>query len=80
MEPEPNQLLSGMLQLTDGSLCNGLALPDLCLVVEPEHELFNARQRRRARHQTLAKLERLRSYKALCPGDYVVHVNHGIGQ
>ena len=77
---EPNQLLSGKVQLTDGSLKNGFELPDLKLVVVTEHELFNARQRRRARHQTLANTERLRSYNELKPGDYVVHVNHGIGQ
>lgn len=45
-----------------------------------EHELANARQRRRARQETLANTERLRSYNELKPGDYVGYENHGIGQ
>ncbi len=49
-------------------------------MVVTEHELFNAKVKRRARHQTLANAERLRSYTDLHPGDYVVHVNHGIGE
>lgn len=76
----PTKLLPSQVQLTEGSLKNGFELPDLKLVVVTEHELFNARQRRHARHQTLANTERLRSYNELKPGDYVVHVNHGIGQ
>ncbi|MDN6104888.1 MAG: transcription-repair coupling factor, partial [Lacticaseibacillus paracasei] len=76
----PPKLLPSQVQLTEGSLKNGFELPDLKLVVVTEHELFNARQRRHARHQTLANTERLRSYNELKPGDYVVHVNHGIGQ
>ncbi|WP_262316694.1 transcription-repair coupling factor [Lacticaseibacillus parakribbianus] len=75
-----DDLLANTLQLTVGNLQNGFELPSLHLVVVTDHELFNAKVHRKARHQTLANAERLRSYTELTPGDYVVHVNHGIGQ
>lgn len=75
-----NDLLPQVQQVVQGSLANGFELPSAHLVVVTEHELFNAKVKRRARHQTLANAERLRSYTELKPGDYVVHVNHGIGQ
>ncbi|WP_179396117.1 transcription-repair coupling factor [Lacticaseibacillus absianus] len=77
---DPDALLAGQVQLVAGGLQNGFELPSLHLVVVTEHELFNTKVHRRARHQTLANAERLRSYTELAPGDYVVHVNHGIGQ
>ncbi|MFD1393045.1 transcription-repair coupling factor [Lacticaseibacillus jixianensis] len=77
---EPTALLPGVQQVVAGSLANGFELPTAHLVVVTEHELFNAKVKRRARHQTLANAERLRSYTELHPGDYVVHVNHGIGE
>lgn len=77
---EPDALLTGVQQVVAGSLANGFELPAAHLVVVTEHELFNTKVKRRARHQTLANAERLRSYTELHPGDYVVHVNHGIGE
>ncbi|MFD1485943.1 transcription-repair coupling factor [Lacticaseibacillus baoqingensis] len=77
---EADALLLQTQQLVVGNLQNGFELPDLHLVVVTAHELFNAKAHRKARHQTLANAERLRSYTELTPGDYVVHVNHGIGQ
>ncbi|MFD1432650.1 transcription-repair coupling factor [Lacticaseibacillus yichunensis] len=73
-------ILPGTLQLVQGNLASGFEWPDSKWVVVTEHELFNAQPKRKARHQTLANAERLRSYTELTPGDYVVHVNHGIGQ
>ncbi|WP_407894396.1 transcription-repair coupling factor [Lacticaseibacillus sp. N501-2] len=73
-------LLENTQQLVASNLQNGFELPDLKLVVVTAHELFNTKTHRKARHQTLANAERLRSYTELVPGDYVVHVNHGIGQ
>ena len=77
---EPQALLPGVQQVVAGTLANGFELPTAHLVVVTEHELFNAKVKHRARHQTLANAERLRSYTDLHPGDYVVHVNHGIGE
>lgn len=76
----PDELITGRLQVVMGQLQNGFELPSLKLVVVTEKELFNTKAKRKARHQTLANAERLRNYNELQPGDYVVHVNHGIGQ
>lgn len=68
-------------QLITGSLHNGFEIPAANLVVITEHELFNKVQPvHRRRVTTLDNAERLRSYEELKPGDYVVHVNHGIGK
>ncbi|WP_390410304.1 transcription-repair coupling factor [Lacticaseibacillus jixiensis] len=80
VQAEPDAIQPQVQQLVVGNLQNGFELPDLKLVVVTTHELFNAKMHRKARHQTLANAERLRSYTQLVPGDYVVHVNHGIGQ
>lgn len=74
------QLETGRTQIIQGSLQNGFELPDLKLVVLTEKELFNTAPKKKVRRQTLANAERLKSYNELKPGDYVVHVNHGIGE
>ncbi|MFD1465868.1 transcription-repair coupling factor [Lapidilactobacillus mulanensis] len=69
------------LQLIAGNLHNGFEIPEAKLVVLTEWELFNrVKKQTPARRQTMANTERLRSYNELKPGDYVVHVNHGIGR
>lgn len=69
------------LQLIAGTLHNGFEIPDANLVVLTEWELFNrVKKSVPARRQTMANTERLRSYSELKPGDFVVHVNHGIGR
>ncbi|KLD57723.1 hypothetical protein WP50_31610, partial [Lactiplantibacillus plantarum] len=54
--------------------------PDGKLVIVTEQEMFKKVAKKRPRRQTLANAERLKSYTDLKPGDYVVHVNHGIGK
>ncbi len=73
------ELVPGQFQIVHGNLAAGFELPEQHLVVLTEHDLFNARPARKVRHQTLANAERLKSYNELHVGDYVVHVNHGIG-
>lgn len=80
VESQPNELVLQAVQLVVGNLQNGFELPDLQLVVLTERELFNRTIKPKARHQTLANAERLKSYTELAPGDFVVHVNHGIGE
>lgn len=76
---DTTDLHAGQLQVASGNLASGFELPGAHLVVLTEHDLFNAKPKRRVRHQTLANAERLKSYNELAVGDYVVHVNHGIG-
>lgn len=79
VETQPDQLLAHQTQLTALTLTNGFEFPQANLVVITEHEMFAQVKQRRVRPQKLANAERLKSYTDLKPGDYVVHVNHGIG-
>jgi transcription-repair coupling factor (superfamily II helicase) len=45
-----------------------------------EQELFNKKTKKSVRRQKLSNAERIKSYSELKIGDYVVHVNHGIGK
>lgn len=73
-------LLEGKTQIRLGTLQNGFELVEEKLVVVTEKELLQTTKRKRARTQTLSNAERLKNYNELKPGDYVVHVNHGIGK
>ena len=65
---------------TIGSVQNGFELPNVKLVVVTESEVFTQKQRRPRRVAKMSNAERIKSYQDLQPGDYVVHVNHGIGK
>lgn len=67
-------------QITVGFFTSGFTLPNNNLVYLTEHELFNKVTHHNRRIRTLENAQRLRSYTELKPGDYVVHVNHGIGR
>ncbi|GAA4722301.1 transcription-repair coupling factor [Brevibacillus fulvus] len=64
-----------------GNLQTGFELPLNKLVVITEGEVFTAKQRKaRKVQQTMSNAERIKNYLELKPGDYVVHINHGIGK
>jgi transcription-repair coupling factor (superfamily II helicase) len=64
------------LTLALGSLSGGFALPDL--TVFTDHEIFR-RARRIRRPRRYAQATASVSVGSLTPGDYVVHLEHGIG-
>lgn len=71
------------VQVVHGSLPAGFELPEAKLVVLTEQELFakpTAVKRQVFKNQTFENAQRLRNYTDLKPGDYVVHINHGIGK
>ncbi|GBG94318.1 transcription-repair coupling factor [Ligilactobacillus salitolerans] len=68
------------IQVVAGSLQNGFELPQADLVILTEHELFAKATKKQPKRQTMKNTERLRSYTDLKKGDFVVHVNHGIGK
>ena len=74
-----DKVITDQTQIMNASLSSGFEMPEEKLAIITEKELFN-RQPKKRRHQTLANAERLKSYNELKPGDYVVHVNHGIGK
>lgn len=74
------QLASGVVLLVAGDVATGFELPDVRLCIfTTENILQRLRSGKRAR---LSKAEgaRLANYRDLAVGDYVVHVQHGIGQ
>lgn len=76
----PADLSEKQTQITVGFFTSGFTLPNNNLVYLTEHELFNKVTHHNRRIRTLENAQRLRSYTELKPGDYVVHVNHGIGR
>ncbi|HWJ79879.1 MAG TPA: CarD family transcriptional regulator, partial [Niallia sp.] len=71
----------GKIQLIEGNLQSGFELPILKLAVLTEEELFKTKTKKlSSRRQKLSNAERIKSYSELNIGDYVVHVNHGIGK
>jgi transcription-repair coupling factor (superfamily II helicase) len=74
-------VLPGVVQIAEGGLQTGFELPLQKLVVITEQELFNKKTTKKSnRRQKLSNAERIKSYSELKVGDYVVHVNHGIGK
>ncbi|USG65910.1 transcription-repair coupling factor [Brevibacillus ruminantium] len=64
-----------------GNLQTGFELPLNKLVVITEGEVFTAKQRKARKAQpAMTNAERIKNYLELRPGDYVVHINHGIGK
>lgn len=68
------------IQIVIGGFTSGFNLPNVDLIYLTERELFNKNVKRKKRVKTLENAQRLRNYTELKPGDYVVHVNHGIGR
>ncbi|WP_409303647.1 transcription-repair coupling factor [Peribacillus sp. SCS-155] len=77
---ESSNILPGKIQIMKGSLNTGFELPMQKLAVITEQELFNKKTKKTIRRQKLSNAERIKSYSELKAGDYVVHVNHGIGK
>jgi len=78
--PDGTPLMHGKCQLLQGDLNSGFELPLQKLAVITEEELFKKRAKKPIRRQKLSNAERIKSYSELQVGDYVVHVNHGIGK
>ncbi|MFT8320033.1 MAG: transcription-repair coupling factor [Bacillus sp. (in: firmicutes)] len=78
---ENQSILKGEVQLVEGNLQSGFELPILKMAVITEEELFKTKTKKSSkRRQKLSNAERIKSYSELKVGDYVVHVNHGIGR
>ncbi len=70
----------GTIQIMEGQLQTGFEFPLQKIAFVTEKELFNKRTRKSVRRQKMSNAERIKNYSELKPGDYVVHVNHGIGK
>ncbi|MDB5083610.1 MAG: mfd, partial [Bacilli bacterium] len=66
--------------ILQGNLHNGFELSLLRLAVITETEVFTTKQRKIRPNRSISDAERIKSYQELKIGDYVVHLNHGIGK
>jgi transcription-repair coupling factor (superfamily II helicase) len=63
-----------------GNLSSGFELPLVRIVLVVETEVFSSRKKSRRIRSEMTDAERIKSYQELHTGDYVVHINHGIGK
>ncbi len=66
------------VELAVGAIHAGFILPDLPLVVLTDAEIFNRYRKRRRR--TFKEGVVIEDFTSLKEGDYVVHIDHGIGR
>jgi len=76
--PTIDEFVDGLVLITIGTLANGFELPQAQLVVITEKDVFG-RQKKKALPR-VAKSEKIVYFRDINIGDYVVHVNHGIGK
>jgi transcription-repair coupling factor (superfamily II helicase) len=74
-------LVRGRNQIIQGHLNDGFEFPMQKVAVITEEDLFKKQTPKRSlRKQKLSNAERIKNYSELKIGDYVVHINHGIGK
>lgn len=75
-----SELLRGLdIQILPFNLSSGFGIPELKILVIHENEIFG-RRRRIPKSVKTAKSSVIDTFIELNPGDYVVHVNYGIGK
>nr|WP_246593562.1 transcription-repair coupling factor [Evansella tamaricis] len=70
----------GQAQIVTGQLMTGFELPIQRMIIITEEEVFTKKSRKPKRRQKLSNAERIKNYSELKVGDWVVHINHGIGK
>jgi len=79
----PNKASRGTALVVTGSLARGVVAPGEGLVLVTEEEVFGSRAHRRAARAASSKTGSrpfVEDLKSLAVGDFVVHVEHGIGK
>ena len=75
---EGEALEKGLVNIQVGALTSGFEMAAAQLVVVTEKDIFGHQKRQSVRR--VSKGEKLSHFRDIKPGDYVVHVNHGIGK
>lgn len=70
----------GAVVAVDGALETGMDLPTARTIVLTDLEVYGRERRRRHTYRVVDERARISAFTDLKVGDYVVHVNHGIGQ
>jgi len=69
----------GSVSVVTAEMTSGFQYPDLKLLLLTDAEIYG-RQKKRRLFAAAEEGARIASYTDLTPGDYVVHVNHGVGR
>ncbi|MDN6195397.1 MAG: transcription-repair coupling factor, partial [Atopostipes suicloacalis] len=77
---DSDPLEEGKTQIIAQTLRSGFELIEEKVVIITEKELFDRIPKKRRRQLNITNAEKIKDYNELDPGDYVVHVNHGIGK
>lgn len=74
----PEDIMPGQIIITRGILSKGFEYPSISFAVISDKEIFGESKRRR-KPVPAKGVAKIKSFTELKAGDYVVHVNHGIG-
>lgn len=77
---ESRSITNDKIQIVAETVRAGFELIEEKIVVITEKELFDRIPKKRRRQLNITNAEKIKDYNELDPGDYVVHVNHGIGK
>lgn len=69
----------GSISVVAAEMTSGFQYPDMRLLLLTDAEIYG-RQKKRRLFAAAEEGARIASYTDLTPGDYVVHVNHGVGR
>ncbi len=69
---------TGKIDYELGVLHRGFELPEAKLALYTDHEIFN-RYKQKKTYEYYPEGEAIVDYESLKPGDYIVHIEHGIG-
>lgn len=73
-------LFAHQVNIIEGLISSGIEMVHERLILLAENDIFHVKKKRRPRKIQMSNAERLQSYSQLETGDYVVHLNHGIGR
>lgn len=73
-------LRAGEIMIIHGNLHRGIEYPMIKFAIIAETDIFGEeKKKKRPRRQSAGEGEKIRSFKDLSIGDYVVHESHGVG-
>lgn len=76
----PDVIPPGTVVVTEGSVEKGFEFPGVGLVVVSDWEIFGKAKKKKSIKRKADDGIRISTFSELSVGDYVVHVNHGIGR
>ncbi len=72
-------VLPGQLVICSGNLHSGLVYRDIKYVILSESDVFTSSKKKKRRKMKIDDSKKLTTFSDLSIGDYVVHINHGLG-